>query len=1227
MNRILIGSHHGLGDQVLLTPALRKFKEEHPDTYIAIACMKRFGDKVGQLLSGLPYVDEVMPILSDAWNDYRTYNDGVHAIQQEVKEAAEEFDNHITLLCPRKHNDYRFHKIFRFADELGVTFSSVDDLRTELVVQDSARENATNLIRDIPKPILILHNKAGNLPKEIDSDNLWKLIRDYRGYTILEFGKKSFEISLELTEDDMEFTKAIIEQADAVVAIDSVVMHIAGALNKYPLVALFQSTPVHQAVPLHTKVILGGMVEGVNTQLKNWPVYRKQISDHFNEPMIHSIYNRKEEDHVKRFRAMEHLFTTDRKLKVLDIGCNVGTFSIPIAELGHDVIGIDNDNRCLEEAKSHSENVFFFYVDDLLAYLEKIEDNCFDYTLYLSVHHHIYEQYSPEIADKILNEISRVSHNVIFEMATTAETGSEWTPWIKLIPKFDKPKMELVKYVLDHSKFRTYEILTSTTIHDADRWMYLFKKDNSTPSDLTFDDIKYDIAKYMWRGEGSSGDLKISADGFPDFDADIETKVRYYLSDNIRGSFFVKEILYQPWLKLTPLQAAENEFARGQILANADLASVKRHTIVPFAIHGNRLIMDRIAPEWKRIDSFEEKSLPEDLLHRILRVAERIADLLQGFDFNANNIFISPDHDDFKIVDFGYGYCDYNARASYISRFFDVKSKSENVMSYKNLFTGGPYGGRWNIDFGLQKGSRVLDIGAGNKPYPFATDIIELADNEDTRKQRHGRKAKSDGKTVHTGKAEDVLGQFDDNYFDFIYTSHTIEHIDDLPKALMEMSRVGKRGIVIAPHYYIDLWDNNAETGHKWFIDYDHKRNVLKIRRRQPHEFIPELNELVSLDNEVMQNHSTKAKVRSLWEIRFYWENGIDFEIDEDIYEESKYAREKWGVAITPKKEEDRPMKEPEMYGELQLPLNYYHGMSYWAHMITFRCNGNCEFCIVDGRGEHAPREEIAGKDVLEWWNKLRHRKGHRLSIIGGEPTLHKDVVEIINNLEGYNITITTNCKGPFYKESDFANRFKPLPSSTLRINTSYHPHAVSPEQYIRVIKAYQDAGHFVDQTAFVSTPDVMQKYKKEIEQVNAVIPLTTPPFLGFWNEKDGYSCEQVSENLLPDENYYDQDGARYMCGISDYPFYRSMCGQNKGKHIRCGHPLICLLVDPAGDIFGCHYRLYYNLGSVGNIFDFKPVTLDDMECDFYGFCNWCDYPRFVVVNSRTYIRAICEGV
>lgn len=277
MDKFLFVSPHGLGDMVMLTPALRKFKEKNSDTYVTVAGLERFGKTLVDLLSGLSFIDEVVTILPDAWRDGPDqYDKNIEEVIKVADQYGKENQYKQGVYLPTARQDgYRLHKIFRFESEVGVNFSCLEDLQTELSVTREANKRAKDFLKGYNGKVLLLHNNAGNPPKEFTNEEIEKISSNFTDYNILEFGK-------EISYDDMEFSKALIKNADKVVAIDSVVMHIAGAF-KTSLVALFKSTPVHQALPLTYNIHVLGLDNEI-TQLQRVSQYKYLISETYGYP-------------------------------------------------------------------------------------------------------------------------------------------------------------------------------------------------------------------------------------------------------------------------------------------------------------------------------------------------------------------------------------------------------------------------------------------------------------------------------------------------------------------------------------------------------------------------------------------------------------------------------------------------------------------------------------------------------------------------------------------------------------------------------------------------------------------------------------------------------------------------------------------------------------------------------------------------------------------------------
>mgnify|MGYP000088288632 FL=1 len=202
-----------------------------------------------------------------------------------------------------------------------------------------------------------------------------------------------------------------------------------------------------------------------------------------------------------------------------------------------------------------------------------------------------------------------------------------------------------------------------------------------------------------------------------------------------------------------------------------------------------------------------------------------------------------------------------------------------------------PYAGRWELNFGIKSGDKVLDIGSGDRPFPYATHLLDMKEGNPLQ-ERYGNKVITpEGKVFINGSAED-MSMFGDNEFDFIYTNHTIEHIENLPKALDEISRVGKRGFVACPSYEWEVLLRPRRDGHIWFISY--QDDVLHIRRRKDYEYDDFLSELMTkvywgipeLARHLESHNCVGA--RFIWEIRFFWEDKIDYVIDESLFPNGK---------------------------------------------------------------------------------------------------------------------------------------------------------------------------------------------------------------------------------------------------------------------------------------------------------------------------------------------------
>lgn len=217
---------------------------------------------------------------------------------------------------------------------------------------------------------------------------------------------------------------------------------------------------------------------------------------------------------------------------------------------------------------------------------------------------------------------------------------------------------------------------------------------------------------------------------------------------------------------------------------------------------------------------------------------------------------------------------------------FDIKSPTRkqiiNALFRPNGWEKAWYSGLYQLNFNLDKDAKILDIGGGQNPYPPAQVVVDKYANDNS--QRLGRKCRVlPYQTLYVCDAAEL--PFGDNEFDFVFSSHTIEHISRLPEALNEMSRVGKKGFIAVPGNDFHIMTDKREYGHKWVFKYEN--GILKVRAKEDWEYCEELQEIhevmhtegISLaDNKPTYTELWENVYRYIWEVRFVWKEKIRYE-------------------------------------------------------------------------------------------------------------------------------------------------------------------------------------------------------------------------------------------------------------------------------------------------------------------------------------------------------------
>ena len=163
-----------------------------------------------------------------------------------------------------------------------------------------------------------------------------------------------------------------------------------------------------------------------------------------------------------------------------------------------------------------------------------------------------------------------------------------------------------------------------------------------------------------------------------------------------------------------------------------------------------------------------------------------------------------------------------------------------------------------------KKDWKILDIGCGYSANNYATTICDVQDLSNFYKN----------KNFVILKNKDL--PFNDNQFDFVISSHVMEHVKDLKYFIKEIERVSKKGYIELPTKLEDnlVFENKKE--HLWQMDFDDVNHKLLISKK-----IQFLEPVLTV--------STIQKMRKYFKsslvLELLWENKIENEFIEENQE------------------------------------------------------------------------------------------------------------------------------------------------------------------------------------------------------------------------------------------------------------------------------------------------------------------------------------------------------
>jgi hypothetical protein len=218
---MLVCYPHGLGDCVLLTPALREYYFK-TGKKASVATLERF--KSAKFFDYNPYVDKIF-YTKDAWLDYPTFEEGCAKVYESCVEFAKQ--NEIIQVTFPQHKTYKEKILSNYVD---IGLKACVNPTTEIYTCDEDVSTAAELIEK-----LVGHNRFGfvqtstGVPqKDLPAGYGREWLKKNLGLShFIEVGVEFDGLSLPITT---QFE--IMRRASGVCVPDSVFYHACGAMHK-----------------------------------------------------------------------------------------------------------------------------------------------------------------------------------------------------------------------------------------------------------------------------------------------------------------------------------------------------------------------------------------------------------------------------------------------------------------------------------------------------------------------------------------------------------------------------------------------------------------------------------------------------------------------------------------------------------------------------------------------------------------------------------------------------------------------------------------------------------------------------------------------------------------------------------------------------------------------------------------------------------------------------------
>ena len=161
---------------------------------------------------------------------------------------------------------------------------------------------------------------------------------------------------------------------------------------------------------------------------------------------------------------------------------------------------------------------------------------------------------------------------------------------------------------------------------------------------------------------------------------------------------------------------------------------------------------------------------------------------------------------------------------------------------------------------------KVLDIGCGFRAHKNASVIADIQDFSDFYKEK---------KFI---KINEKNLPFKNKEFDFVISSHVIEHVEDFEFFVKELERISSKGYIELPSRLGDNLVFENENDHIWWFCFDDVSNTIVASKK---------NQLIDPFITVSMAKLFEEVFRESFVIELAWEEKIDYKIDNLIRQEN----------------------------------------------------------------------------------------------------------------------------------------------------------------------------------------------------------------------------------------------------------------------------------------------------------------------------------------------------